>query len=234
MPALPTNVEDIHPALWKGSQLGRAAGVTVEPGYQALSAELPGGGWPLGALIDMMPQQSGIGELRILAPALAKLASRPIVLLKPVQTPNIHGLAHIGLPLENLMLLRPSNTADTLWSAEQILRAKTCGALLVWQQHVREESLRRLRLAAKSGDSLLVLFRPLAAAADASPAELRLCLRPVDKGVSVDIVKRRGPTMDGPIQIELRPSPILLSPHGRSRRAAPTLVPQWTPLGADA
>lgn len=222
MSALPKNVEDIHPALWRGAQLGRAAGITVETGYPSLSAELPGGGWPRGALIEVMTQQAGIGELRLLAPALAKVGDKPIVLLQPVQTPNGPGLGYIGVPLEKLLLLNASNTADTLWSAEQILKAGTCGALLLWQQHVRGESLRRLQVAAKSGNTLMVLFRPLAAAADASPAELRIALRPTDNGVSVQIVKRKGPSLDKAIAIELRwPSPILISPYGRARRAAP-------------
>jgi hypothetical protein len=41
-----------------------------------------------------------------------------------------------------------------LWSAEQILRAGTCGALLFWQRHIRSESLRRLLLAARAGETL--------------------------------------------------------------------------------
>ncbi len=221
MSSLSKNVADIHPSLWLGTQLGRAAGVTVETGYPMLSAQLPGGGWPRGALIEVMTQQSGIGELRLLAPALAKVGNRPIVILKPVQTPNGPGLAYVGVPLEKVLLLNPTSTADTLWSAEQILRARTCGALLMWQQHVRAESLRRLQVAAKSGDTLMVLFRPLAAAADASPAELRIALRPVANGVSVEIVKRKGPSLGTAITIELSPSPVLLSPYGRSRRSAP-------------
>jgi len=55
------NVEDIHPALWRGSQLARSQGQTVDTGYAVLSAELPGGGWPLGTLIELLVQQPGYG-----------------------------------------------------------------------------------------------------------------------------------------------------------------------------
>jgi hypothetical protein len=51
MSALPKNVEDIHPSLWRGSQLGRSTGIAVDTGYPALSEQLPGGSWPRGALI---------------------------------------------------------------------------------------------------------------------------------------------------------------------------------------
>jgi protein ImuA len=224
------NVEDIHPALWRASQLGRALGVTVDTGYPALSAQLPGGGWPRGVLVELLAQQGGIGELRLLAPALATVGNRPIVMLNPTQTPNAPGLAYVGLPMDKVMMLTPASTADALWSAEQILRAGTCGALLLWQQHVRNENLRRLQLAAKSSDTLFVLFRPLAAACDPSPAELRLALRPAENGVSVEIVKRKGPAMAEPIAVELRPSPILISPHRRVSRPVPVVTRDTTPV----
>jgi len=74
---------------------------------------------------------------------------------------------------------------------------------------------------AKSSETLFIMLRPLAAAADPSPAELRLTLRPSADGVSVEILKRKGPSMNGALALELRPSPILSSPHGRTRRASP-------------
>lgn len=151
------------------------------------------------------------------------LGARTIVMLSPPLTPNGQGLAHIGIPVDKIMLLQPTSTADALWAAEQILKAGTCGALLMWQQYVRAENLRRLQLAAKHGDTLFVLFRPLAAAADRSPAELRLALRPTENGCSVEILKRKGPTMSEPIALELKPSPILVSPHRRVTRPVPAI-----------
>ena len=59
------HVESIHPNLWFGSQLARAYRKTVDTGYAALSAELPGGGWPLGALMELLVQQPGVGEMRL-------------------------------------------------------------------------------------------------------------------------------------------------------------------------
>jgi protein ImuA len=90
-----------------------------------------------------------------------------------------------------------------------------------WQQHIRAEALRRLHLAAQATETLLVLIRPLANAQDASPATLRLGVRPADGGLVVDVVKRRGPTRTETLSIALQPSPILLSPYGRVRRHLP-------------
>jgi protein ImuA len=218
MAALPQHIESIHPALWRGSQLARVYGKTVETGYAALSAELPGGGWPLGALVELLVQQPGIGEMRLLRPAMSELSKRPIALLQAPHAPNALAFSYLGLPMSKLMRLRAPKTADALWCAERILQAKSCGALIFWQQHIRAEALRRLHLAVQATETLLVLIRPLASAQDASPATLRLGVRPADGGLVVDVLKRRGPTRTEKLSVSLQPSPILLSPYGRVRR----------------
>jgi cell division inhibitor SulA/protein ImuA len=217
MSALPRNIEDIHPALWYGTQLARAYGKTVDTGYPVLSAELPGGGWPLGSLTELLVQQPGVGEIRLLRPALSTVSKRPIVLLGPPQVPNALGFAYLGVPPEKLMLIKAPKSADALWSAEQILRAGSCGALVLWQQHIRGESLRRLVLASQSSETLFVLVRPLASAMDSSPATLRLGVRPAEDGVSVEVVKRKGPIRTERLTVAIQPSPILLSPFGRTK-----------------
>ena len=221
MTALPKHVESIHPALWLGAQLARGTGRTVDTGYAALSAELPGDGWPLSALVELLVQQPGIGEFRLLQPALQRVAKRPIVLLHPPHKPNAQALAYLGLPVDKVVMVRAPRTADALWSAEQILRTGSCGALLLWQQHIRSDALRRLHLAAQSSETFFVLFRPLASAVDASPAVLRLGLRPSAGGLVVEVIKRRGPAREDCISVTLQPSPILLSPYGRIRRHSP-------------
>jgi hypothetical protein len=51
------------------------AGWQTQPsGFAVLDAQLPGGGWPIGAITELMPELAGIGELRLLAPALVALA----------------------------------------------------------------------------------------------------------------------------------------------------------------
>jgi protein ImuA len=221
MSALAKDLVALHSGLWTGSQLARVYGKTVDTGYAALSGELPGGGWPLGALVELLVQQPGVGEMRLLRPALATMSKRPIALLQAPHIPNAVALSYLGLPMDKLMMLRAPKTADALWSAERVLNARSCGALLFWQQHIRSEALRRLHLAAQATETLLILIRPLATALDASPATLRLGVRPADGGIDVDVIKRRGPTRTDQLTISLQPSPILFSPHGRVRRPLP-------------
>lgn len=216
--------EEIHPSLWRASQLARSRGRVVETGYPALSAELPGGGWPVGALVNLLVQQAGVGELRLLRPALSAAGKRPVALVQPPHTPDGLGLSYIGLSLDQVLRVRTPKTADALWSAEQILRAGSCGALIFWTQYVQASSLRRLHLAAQSSETLFVMVRPLASAQDASPALLRLALRPSADGLTVDIVKRRGPSRAEPLSIHLQPTPVLLSQHARLSRPSPAEV----------
>jgi protein ImuA len=191
----------------------------VDTGYVKLSGQLPGGGWPLGTMTELLLQQPGVGEMRLLGPAMIAMSTkRSIALVAPQQVPNAHGFAHMGIAPSHLMWLMPAKSSDALWSAEQILRAGSYGALVLWQQHVRAESLRRLLLAAQSSEMLFIVVRPLARAQDSSPAPLRLAVRPAADGVAVEIIKRKGPASAEQIIVKLLQSPNLISEHRRGPR----------------
>jgi protein ImuA len=215
--------EALHPSLWLASQLAHATTRCVDTGHPVLSGQLPGGGWPTGTLIDLLLQQPGIGELRLLRPALLHVAKRRIVLLQPPHPPQALALAALGLAPSQLLWIRATRSTDALWAAEQVLRSGSCGALLLWQSHARGETLRRLHLAAQSADTLFFMLRPLAAAQDASPAPLRLSLRPAAGGIDIGFVKRRGPQRDAPLFLPLTPS--LLQRHASLDRPLPAPAP---------
>jgi protein ImuA len=225
-------LEALHPSIWRASQLARSRTSCVDTGHAALSNQLPGGGWPVGMLVDLLVQQPGIGEMRLIAPALAKVAKRKVVLLQPPHTPQALSLAALGIPPESALWLRSERTADALWAAEQVLRSGSVGALVFWpgqtsnnsarQQPVRAESLRRLHLAAQQGETLFFNFRPLSAEGDASPAPLRLSVRPAQGGINVGFVKRAGPQRDEPIFLPMSVSTVVLQPR---RQVAPERAP---------
>ena len=66
-----------HPAIWRGNQPVAVSSPSLPTGFPALDAELPGGGWPTAALVEILPQHEGIGELRILGHALSRLKAAP-------------------------------------------------------------------------------------------------------------------------------------------------------------
>ncbi|MES2257968.1 MAG: translesion DNA synthesis-associated protein ImuA [Pseudomonadota bacterium] len=201
-----------HPAflpdVWRASELARSRGVSCPTGHAALDAELPDKGWPRSTMIELLLQQSGIGEIHLLRATLAQLSRRHrIAIVQPPYLPNSAACTFMEFNCPNLLWIRAPRTADALWSTEQILRNGSCGAVLLWQSQIRGEALRRLNLAAQGTETFFWLLRPLAAAADASPAPLRLALRPSAGGVSVQVVKRRGPHHEAPLFIALAQMP---------------------------
>ena len=197
--------ERIHPSLWRASQLSRSRGRCATTGYTQLSAELPGGGWPLGNLIEVLVQQPGIGEMQLLRPALKHLSGRSVMLVQPPHLPQTAAWANWGCAPSCLLWVHAQRAADALWTAEQVLRSGTFGALLLWQDRMRNQALRRLQLAAQAGDTLFIVVRPLAAAEQSSPSPLRLVLQSTPRGLDVSILKRRGATHTETISLHLYP-----------------------------
>lgn len=132
------------------------------------------GGWPRGQLLDVLAQQPGIGEVRLLQAALTQADTRPIMLIQPsFFLPSGQRLGGTGGDPSRLVWGRAAKAADALWCAEQAARSVSFAAILLWHDAVRGATLRRLQLAAPHSDSLFALFRPLIAAEQASAAPLR-------------------------------------------------------------
>lgn len=192
-PSPPISLNDLNGVVWRAASFGVTRSAVTSTGHAPLDRELPNRGWPHGSLIELLQQQGGIGEMQLLQPALQRLGRRRIALLQPPHLPQISAWREWGLPPERLLWVRATRHADALWSAEQILRNGSCGALLFWPGTLRPESLRRLQLAAQASDLLCWLLRPLAEAGAPSPAPLRIALRPLATGIQLEILKRRGP-----------------------------------------
>jgi protein ImuA len=223
LPETRSTPESIHPSIWRASQLARSSTRCVDTGFPVLSAQLPGGGWPASSLVELHLRQPGTGELRLLQPVLAGAGKRRVMMVQPPHIPNAIALAAMGLNPSQIVWIQPDRTADALWAAEQVLRNGGCHALLFWQSHIRSESLRRLNLAAAEGESLFFLFRPLAAAQDASPAPLRLAVHPVLGGVELEFLKRRGPRRETALFLPL--SPFFVHRHAPLDRPLPAPAP---------
>jgi len=208
-----------QPGIWRGREKTLQTGLDhVGTGFAELDLALPGNGWPLGALTEVLHAQPGIGELRLLMPALARLSrqGRWIALIAPPYIPYAPALTTYGVDLSRVLLVHPKTATDNLWAVEQALRAGTCGAVLAWSASADDKTLRRLQLAAEAGKSWGILFRPSAQADLTSPAALRLELSARDGRTAVRLLKCRG----GPSQIEL-----LLDLDRRQPAALPKTAP---------
>jgi len=194
--------------VWRGG--AATAGLPGAPtGFAVLDAELPGGGWPAGGLVEVLCHSEGVGELQIVLPALAALTSagRRIAWLAPPHLPYAPALRAAGVRLDCLTVVHAPGRRDALWAAEQALRAGTFHALLLWLPSASYAELRRLAVAAQAGPGFALAFRRPEASRESSPAVLRLglepALQPEGGGLTVRILKRRGMPLAAPVPIQV-------------------------------
>ncbi len=165
--------------VWRGQSSAVTPAFEHPTGWPALDAVLPMHGWPDAALSELLLPADGIGEMQLLWPALARL-SQPrdgvIALIAPPYHPYPPAWHAAGVRLGALQVIRTKTPRDALWAAEQCLRSGACNAVLCWPQQADDRALRRLQVAAETGQALGFAFRPMKAAVNPSPAALRIAL----------------------------------------------------------
>lgn len=166
--------------VWR-ARSGAPTAVGMSSGHAGLDAILPGGGWPRTGLTEILSSETGIGALRLVLPALARLSheGRWIIWVAPPHVPYSPALLGHGLDLTRVLVVDlPEDDATTrtqaLWAYEQALRFGDCGAALLWLDALSNLRLRRLQLAAEAGATWGLVFRPACRARQPSPAPLRL------------------------------------------------------------
>jgi cell division inhibitor SulA/protein ImuA len=95
------------PQLWKGRQANRGQRA-LPTGHAHLDRQLPGNGWPRGAMTELMTRKPGMGEFSLLFPALADTGRQGqwVILVDPPWIPYPATLEGHGLLLERLLLVR--------------------------------------------------------------------------------------------------------------------------------
>jgi hypothetical protein len=200
--------------------------------YPELDNNLHYGGWPRNALIEIgLPNnvQAGIGEVRLLLPALANILKRHYAIwIAPPFLPYNAALLEAKLNTDRLIVVDTKNLKDSLWSAEQAIKSGTVKALFTWlntdkKNAIKTADLRRLQLASKAHGCWSVLFRNHADLSNASPAPLRIALQshPHSK-LGIDIIKQPGGWAGQSLNISL-------VPHYENWQRLPSeLLPSYT------
>ena len=204
--------QDIHAGVWHAHTLATPTEAVQATGDALLDAHLPGGGWPVGALVELLQPAGAHSEWRLLLPALAACGRGPVVMVGPPQLPFAPALSRLGLRSGRLLSVLASATAGEgarvkdeasgrLWATEQVLRCAEVDAVLAWLPQARGDQLRRLHLAAAEHHKLLFVMRPEVQRQQASPAPVRLWVGSTADGLQVQVFKRRGPPMDRPVTL---------------------------------
>ncbi|MFT5014825.1 MAG: hypothetical protein ACI9HY_002991 [Planctomycetaceae bacterium] len=212
--ALNTLMKSQH--IWRASGIQeQVSGSGTPTGYKSLDTLLVDDGWPNQGLTEVLHDQPGVGELRLLAPALASLSqtqNRWLLWIAPPYIPYAPALSRAGIDLSRLLIVNPDHQADRLWVLEKALASNSCSAVMAWPGQLNHKQLRRLQVASKTGHCLGVLYRHSRVADQPSPAELRLRLFSKagtssalnDRSqLNLQILKRKGGWATNIFQLEL-------------------------------
>lgn len=198
-------------AVWRADELACQSGAVLATGHPALDVQLPGGGWPVGGISEILQTQNGQNEWRLLLPALKRAAPGPVVLVGAPHVPFGPGLCAQGFEAQRLLWINAAAPAARLWASEQALRCSEVAAVLAWLPQVRAEQLRRLQIAAQEHSKLLFVMRPAQAMAESSPAVLRVLVSSQSAGegapsdaLQLHILKRRGPPLAHAVALPAR------------------------------
>ena len=201
------------PHVWRGSEIAAVRTPGIATGFSDLDRELPGGGWPGGAVTEILCPRTGIGELQLVLPALSRLSGkgRRQIWIAPPHRVYAPALLQARIDLPGVIVVDAARRRDMLWAAEQALRSAACGAVLVWPAAVGDPrplqyaEVRRLQIAVEASETIAFLFRPEAESAQSSAAALRLALASADcTRLAVHILKRRGAGLETALLIDAR------------------------------
>lgn len=187
-----------HPHIWKQGNDKSGRSQALQTGFEGLD-EFLGGGWPASAVTELLLAAQGIGELRLLMPALRSLQvtgtrgqrRQQLCWVNPPYIPYAPALARHGLDLSRLLVVRPESSADALWAMKESLHSHSCAAVLGWFDRIDRQSVRRLQVAAEAAACWAVLLRPARFAREDSAAPLRILISVTSGGLQLEVVRNR-------------------------------------------
>ncbi len=183
-------------AIELGGRRGSGSGLSnaISSGCQELDRCLPDGGYAPGTIIEWIEPTLGCGGI-YLAMAAARHAiadGRYLVVIDPQQRFYPPAARSMGIPIERLIVLRPDNESDVMWSIDQALRCSAVGAVVANLDRVSELQARRFQLAAEQGQALGCWLRPWKVQRAPSWAEIQWLVAPVSSHKNVGSVRRVG------------------------------------------
>lgn len=183
-----------RPGIWRGRAAAPADKVR-DSGFALLNQNLHQGGWPASGLVELLCAGSCPQALRLLLPAMAQAGDGLVILANPPARPRAETLQQAGVRPHRLLVMRSAREHTLLQACHEAASSGAVSLMVVWLPEQMDDpvSLRRLHLAAREGNCLLVAMRSAQHADRPSPAVLRLRLRiqpPAHLGL--EIIKQPG------------------------------------------
>lgn len=156
----------------------------ISSGAALFDAMLPGRGLAAGSMHEWVEHEEGslAGWLALLSARSALLGwdrrhHGRLVVLDREGTFYPPAAQALGIPLERLVLIRPKDHDELIWSADQALRSPVVSAVWGRLETLDDRDARRLQLAAEVGGSLGLWVRPQRALSQPSWADVRWYVR---------------------------------------------------------
>ena len=188
-----------NPNLWRGCDMAGQGCHGRSTGFPQLDDILPGRGWPDRGLVEIISPCWGMGELQLLIPLMRSIVEQGkwILWISPPYLLYAPALVQAGINTEQVLVVKlDTSCKDALWSMEKALQTENCGLVLAWQNYLPGKVLRRLQLAATTGDTLGVLFKHHDSKYSPSPIRLKIKGSSSHKGsfteAEVTVIKARG------------------------------------------
>ena len=180
-------------------------------GIPVLDALLPGRGVERGSLVEWLAPVEGSGAATLALQGVRSALEQHRVWAVVDAAGEFHPPAARGwgVPLESLLLLRPTSVADVVWTVEQCLRCPAVGVTWFRAEQLPDQVARRWKLAAEIGGGVGVLFRSETAARRASWADVRWRVQPraavrtTGRVVRVELVSCRGAFAGGSVELDV-------------------------------
>ena len=123
------------PHVWRVPELAPTQDRVLPTGHASLDAHLPGGGWPVGSMVEVLQERNEQHVWQLLLPGLAQAIGKqagPVVLVNAPFEPFGPSLDAQGLPGDRLLCVRAGKPAARLWATEQALCCADVAAVLAW------------------------------------------------------------------------------------------------------
>jgi protein ImuA len=191
----------------------------ISTGLEPLDRLFPHAGLEGGTLVEWLADGAGSGAVTLTLWVAARVLEQggACVVIDPRQEFYPPAAAELGVPLERMILVRPSGPRLTLWAWEQALRFRGVAVTLGELGSLSDRPFRRLQLAAESGGGLGFLVRPMMCRAEPSWAAVRLSVTALP---SAELSRRwRVEALASGNTIELNAEPRTQRVFERSKRA---------------
>jgi protein ImuA len=193
-----------RPDIWRGHR-AESVGEVRDTGFANLNQALVGGGWPLKGLVEISYSQLGSGEWQLLSGTLENFSDHPgyLVLVNPPAMLCASALAQMGVPLDQVLIIRSASRNDLLAAVLESLKSGCAQMLLFWEgkYSLSYTELRKVQLASTGSEALCMMMRIGQRRPAHSPAVLRLALQSAMTGLQLNIERQRGGL--GDLQVEL-------------------------------